>query len=564
MKKKFNDIKITNKLLLTFMIIIILYIASVGSALYSVKSITNSFQDFHDRSYEIVKYSTDFRLNQYVVARNMLQIINEADTAESAEEMTEVTTSIATIEEAVKELKVLYAGTQTLEELTEMYDNLVPAREKVLTLLKSGNYKEGLRSYNEEYAPRSKEARVYLRDLEAQARADAEANYDNSKTSANQMMITLLFLGAITLLFVCAIWYIISKSITKPILVLKNAAKELADGNLRAEIDYTSENELGSLADSMRNTITTLHSYIVESEKTLSMIGKGKLNHHTDMQFKGDFIALQEAIHHISDLLSDSMLQISNSAEQVSGGAQQISNGAQMLSQGASEQAGSIEELAANINEISDSVKNNADDTIAASNLADEVEKEIMENSAQMDNVTDAINQIKQTSMNITGIVKEIEDIAFQTNLLALNAAVEAARAGDAGRGFSVVASEIRKLASKTTEASKSTAELIQKSTKSVEKGSTLVHDSEQSLKHIVDGARDVASKIERISQSNIQQANFIIQIRQSIEQISDIVQGNSATSEESAAASEELAAQAQILKELVNRFELKERDEII
>lgn len=562
--KKFNDVKITNKLLIAFIIIIILYIASVGSALYSVKSITNSFQDFHDRSYEIVKYSTDFRLNQYIVARNMLLIINEADAAESSEEMTEVTSSIATIENTVKELKILYTGTETLEELTEMYDNLVPAREKVLTLLQSGKYAEGLKSYNEEYAPKSENARIFLRELESKARLDAELHYGNSKTSANQMMITLLILGAITLVFVCTIWYIISNSITKPILVLKNAAKELAEGNLKANIAYASENELGDLADSMRNTISTLHSYIVESEKTLTMIGQGKLNHHTDMIFKGDFIALQDAIHHIADLLSNSMLQISNSAEQVSGGAQQISNSAQMLSQGASEQAGSIEELAANINEISDSVKNNADDTIAASNLADEVEHEIMENSAQMDNVTEAINQIKETSMNITGIVKEIEDIAFQTNLLALNAAVEAARAGDAGRGFSVVASEIRKLASKTTEASKSTAELILESTKSVEKGSTLVHASEQSLKHIVDGARDVASKIDRISQSNIQQANFIIQIRQSIEQISDIVQGNSATSEESAAASEELAAQAQILKELVNRFELKERDEII
>lgn len=272
---------------------------------------------------------------------------------------------------------------------------------------------------------------------------------------------------------------------------------------------------------------------------------------------------LKTSLDKISTLLSEAMLKISNSAEQVSGGAQQISNGAQMLSQGASEQTGSIEELAANINEISDNVKNNANDTVAASNLADAVEQEILDNSEQMKAVTEAINDIRQTSMNITGIVKEIEDIAFQTNLLSLNAAVEAARAGDAGRGFSVVASEIRKLATKTTDASKITADLIQQSTKSVEEGSALIVSTEESLKHIVDGARNVATKIERISQANIQQANFIVQIRQSIEQISDIVQGNSATSEESAAASEELAAQAQILRDLVNRFEIQERDEI-
>ncbi len=559
--KAFKNMKVTRKLLLSFLTVILLYVISISATLVGVHSITGSFNEFYNNSYQIVKESMNFRLNQYIVARNVLQIISDRDLAVSAETLSETEASMEVVDDSMKNLERLYKDKEMLSELKTRYEKLVTPREKVLNLLKTEKFDEAMKIYEKEYNPQAMETRTFLRQMETTTKEEADAYYQASEVSSDTMLLVLIALAGITVLFSSAIWYLISKSITRPIQELKRSAEELAAGNLHTEISYTAENELGSLAESMRMTIQALREYMSEIEKSMMLIGKGKLNYQTEVEFKGDFIALKRSLDHISVMLSESMMKISNSAEQVSGGAQQISNGAQMLSQGASEQTGSIEELAANINEISETVKRNADDTVTASDLADAVEQEIMDNSTQMEAVTMAIAQIRQTSKDITGIVKEIEDIAFQTNLLSLNAAVEAARAGDAGRGFSVVAEEIRKLATKTTDASKITAQLIQKSTKSVEEGSALIDASEQSLKHIVDGARDVASKIEQISQSNIQQANFIIQIRQSIEQISDIVQGNSATSEESAAASEELAAQAQILRELVSRFELLERD---
>lgn len=559
--KAFKNMKVTRKLLLSFLTVILLYVISISATLVGVHSITGSFNEFYNNSYQIVKESMNFRLNQYIVARNVLQIISDRDLAVSAETLSETEASMEVVDDSMKNLERLYKDKEMLSELKTRYEKLVTPREKVLNLLKTEKFDEAMKIYEKEYNPQAMETRTFLRQMETTTKEEADAYYQASEESSDTMLLILIALAGITVLFSSAIWYLISKSITRPIQELKRSAEELAAGNLHTEISYTAENELGSLAESMRMTIQALRKYMSEIEKSMMLIGKGKLNYQTEVEFKGDFIALKRSLDQISVMLSESMMKISNSAEQVSGGAQQISNGAQMLSQGASEQTGSIEELAANINEISETVKRNADDTVTASDLADAVEQEIMDNSTQMEAVTMAIAQIRQTSKDITGIVKEIEDIAFQTNLLSLNAAVEAARAGDAGRGFSVVAEEIRKLATKTTDASKITAQLIQKSTKSVEEGSALIDASEQSLKHIVDGARDVASKIEQISQSNIQQANFIIQIRQSIEQISDIVQGNSATSEESAAASEELAAQAQILRELVSRFELLERD---
>ena len=283
----------------------------------------------------------------------------------------------------------------------------------------------------------------------------------------------------------------------------------------------------------------------------------GKLNYTTNVKFRGDFVALKEAMERIAQLLRTSLQQISSSAEQVAGGAEQMSNSAQLLSQGASEQAGSIEELAASINEISDSVKENADNAVKSSQLTDAVGGQVLDSNQRMKEMIHMIGEIKSNSDEISGIVKEIEDIAFQTNILALNASVEAARAGEAGRGFAVVANEVRRLAAKTSSASKMTAELAAKTSAAVSEGMLTADETAQSLMKAVDGMQDVNGMADRISEASVQQADAVTQVRKSIELISEIVQGNSATSEESAAASEELSAQAQLLKSMVEQFEI-------
>lgn len=213
--------------------------------------------------------------------------------------------------------------------------------------------------------------------------------------------------------------------------------------------------------------------------------------------------------------------------------------------------------MAVSINEISDSVTENAQNAVKSSHLAEEVGGRVLKSNQQMQGMISTIKQIKSNSDEITVIVKEIEDIAFQTNILALNASVEAARAGEAGRGFSVVANEVRRLAAKTTSASKMTSELASKTLEAVEEGILSAGRTAQSLEKVVDGMQSVNGIVDNISEASVQQAEAISQIRKSIELISEIVQGNSATSEESAAASEELSAQAQLLRDMVEQFEL-------
>lgn len=555
--KRMKDIKIGRKLMISYGIIIVFYIITVVVSLYGVSRVSQSLDVFYSKAFTASYTANNMRASIQEIGRCMLSITTKEIHTDRQDKLDDINNLIGIMDTNITVLKEQMPDSELVEELRGYLKALKPARQAVVAALKAGDDAEALRLYGTEYEPKAEITRECLRSIAEYAKVNADSYLDSGHLVKRQMTGAILALSVLILIVSTILWFTITRCITEPVAMVREAAKHLSEGDLSIRLDYKSEDEFGELAASFCETISALKEYVSTVEVGLSAIGNGKLNYRPETGFKGDFVALGRAMEQITELLNRAILQIACTADQVAGGSEQVANSAQILAQGATEQASSMEELAANINEISDGVNHNAEDSVMARKKADEVSRLVMDSSGEMAAMEMAIRAIRENSSAIGGIVKEIEDIAFQTNILALNASVEAARAGEAGRGFSVVAAEVRHLAAKTREASGLMASLAAQTTEKVDTGTKAVDKTSKSLDRVVHGTGEIRAMMERISEASVHQAASIAQIRQSMELVSDIVQGNSATAEESAASSEELSAQAQVLKKLVEEFEL-------
>lgn len=334
----------------------------------------------------------------------------------------------------------------------------------------------------------------------------------------------------------------------------------MAKGEFSAvRVAYDSRDELGSLAGDIRSMVKTLTDVLQNETYILNEMAEGNFSVHSerDEYYIGEFEQLMRSMKKINRGLSELLLQISRSADNVAAGSEQVSSGSQNLAQGTTEQAASVEELTCMMSGISDQAYRNSRDAQEASEKAQMVKENAAESSRSMQEMVNAMAEISGKSDEIRKIVKTIEDFSFQTNILALNAAVEAARAGDRGKGFSVVANEVRSLANQSSAASKSTAALIQSSLQAVENGRKIANEADNALSEVVSGIDNVSELLFHITDTSSKQFDANRQVTENINLISEVVQTNSATAEECAAASEELASQAQLLKELVSHFKL-------
>nr|WP_300092380.1 methyl-accepting chemotaxis protein [Sedimentibacter sp.] len=375
-----------------------------------------------------------------------------------------------------------------------------------------------------------------------------------------QLIKTIIIIFIVMIVVLLSVMSVLVMKMTKPIKKITDITDKLAAGELDAEIDIKSNDEIGELAQSIGKLTARLKSYIAyiaESEHVLNEMARGNINIELKNDYDGEFAKLKVSLLSLADTLKDIIGKIKESSVSINMNAEQVSSGAQVLAQGTTEQASAIEELSAEINEIYHTIVNNAEHAESAGSKALESSKEFEKGNMQMSEMLSAMDEISKTSREINKIIKVIDDIAFQTNILALNAAVEAARAGSAGKGFAVVADEVRNLAGKSAEAAKQTTALIENSINAINKGTALADEAGKSLSGIVNKTNETNKLIAEIARASSHQTVSVNQIKSGIEQISSVVQENAASAEASAANSEELSGQAHILNELVSKFNL-------
>lgn len=377
----------------------------------------------------------------------------------------------------------------------------------------------------------------------------------------NELIKVLIFLSAIILAILISVIVIIIRKRMKPMTEISGKMADFARGSLEVDVRTKSYDEIGRMAESIRSSVYSLKIIIEDINHILGEISRGNLDISVEDIYIGDFRFIREALERIISSLNTMLGQIDRAAQQVSLGSEQVSQGAQSMAHGAQQQAEAVEYLAVSSTEIFQQITANANNAAEANHKADRVKEAVEKSSLRMQEMLTAMEAIRNSSREIEKIINTIEDIAFQTNILALNASIEAARAGESGKGFNVVAAEVRNLAARSAKESKNTAALIENSLSAVENGTRIADETAKTLQNVVIGVKEVVETINGISESSARQAHSVRQVEQGIEQISDVVQANSATAQESAAASEELSAQAQLLKELIEKFQIKRND---
>ena len=386
----------------------------------------------------------------------------------------------------------------------------------------------------------------------------------NYLASTRDAMVINIVVIVIAILISVIVALILAFRISKPMKACADRMKLLVEGDLESPMPkITNRDETGMLARSTASLVEGLRTVISDIGYLLNEMANQNLDVHTGHEevYVGSFRDILLSMRNMKEELSGALRQVNHSAEEVSNASNQLSASAQMLGQGTTEQAGSVQELAARVSVISEQVKNTAQGALNVRGQTHQTGEEILLCNQKMQNLVEAMQKIQESSDEIGKILKTIDDIAFQTNILALNAAVEAARAGSAGKGFAVVAEEVRNLAGKSAEAAQNTSSLIEHSTDAVHTGTEIARTTAEILSAVVDSIQSVVDSIDHIATVSNEQSDAVWQVSEGINQISIVVQSNSATAEEGASASEQLSAEASGLKQLVGQFTLASPD---
>ena len=567
-KKRIANLKVEGKLKVYQMTVLVMTLFLVLVALIStvvirsnIEKITKVWSPSLEYLQDLETMTAKYRIKQY-------QHLVESDAAvmNSCEE--EITKLESQIQDTDAKLEAIMSANSKAQKGRDDYDVANAAWEKyrgasdeILQLSREGKQQEASKLMTgevyEDYKSFSKKLTI-LRDK-------FQVELDQAKTMANVctviIFIVIVAAGLAIAVVTTLIGKIITNSITEPVEQIEAAVASLRKGELSnvEMLTYESEDELGDTIRNLKEAMGILADYVSEISVEVKAIAQGDLTRNGDdiTDFLGDFSELKTSLLYILKRFNSTLTEISNLAEQVSSNSSEVENASKSLADGATEQAGVIEELNATIDTVVDMAEDTAKETQNASARVKASANKANEEKEKMNELLTEMEHITEISKEIGNIITDIEDIASQTNLLSLNASIEAARAGEAGKGFAVVADQIGKLAADSAKSAVNTRDLIDKTLVEIEKGNTITRTTADAFNQIITDMESFAELAENTMEKANSQAESLEQIGQGIEQLSGVVQGNAASSEENTAISINLAEGAAKMHDRVNIFKL-------
>ncbi len=567
-KKRITNLKVAGKLKVYRMTVLVMTLFLVLVALIStlvirlnIEKITEVWSPSLEYLQDLETMTAKYRIKQY-------QHLVESDAAvmNSCEE--EITKLESQIEDTGAKLDAIISADSKAQKGRDDYDVANAAWEKyraasdeILQLSREGKQQEASKLMNGEVYEEYKAFAEKLTTLCEKFQVEL----DQAKTMANVctviIFIVIVAAGLAIAVVTTLIGGIITNSITEPVEQIEAAVASLRKGELSnvEMLTYESEDEFGDTIRNLKEAMGILADYVSEISVEVKAIAQGDLTRNGDdiTDFLGDFSELKTSLLYILKRFNSTLTEISNLAEQVSSNSSEVENASKSLADGATEQAGVIEELNATIDAVVDLAEDTAKETQSASARVKASANKANEEKEKMNDLLTEMEYITEISKEIGNIITDIEDIASQTNLLSLNASIEAARAGEAGKGFAVVADQIGKLAADSAKSAVNTRDLIDKTLVEIEKGNTITRTTADAFNQIIADMESFAEIAQNTMEKANSQAESLGQIGQGIEQLSSVVQGNAASSEENTAISINLAEGAAKMRDRVNIFKL-------
>jgi methyl-accepting chemotaxis protein len=556
--KDYSNLKISSRLKMGFGTVLGLLLIGATLSIIGISVLNGGIKSLVNEAEVANEAIKDCRIQTNIAARNVREMALNPDPSTYAGYKENVETSLT---DAGAQLTTLRQTGVISEELCQEYIDVFTSWANdaytIVEEIEAGNIEVADDMIFNKCIPALGNLVTLAQEIDTEIDGVVDSYIQRCRWTYIGCLIMLIIMSILSVVISVYIGNSILKSIMTPLSQIEKCAQELTEGNLHTTLECHSEDELGDLAHSLRKAISILSSYVDDISTSMSEFAQGNFDVQPSVDWKGDFMGIRDAFTMFEENMADTINGIQKVASQVEMGAEQVSSTSMELAQGATDQASVMEEFTATIETVSEQVSANAKYAENISKQVEAVGGEITVTTDKMDEMVVSMGEIEKSSQQIRKIIDTINDVATQTNLLALNASIEAARAGESGRGFAVVANQVTALAAQTAAAAKESTELIENSIAEVARGKQITVEIAKQQNTVAMNTKSIVQEVNNVAETLGSQKDAFVQLNEGVNQINDVVQTNSATSQQCAASSQEMNCQADTLAKLIGKFKV-------